>query len=362
MKRVWQFLPTISEGDAVSNECLAISALLTEKGVENRIAARYNHLRRSLDVKKFEKAKKDIDEKDLILYHLSVGEDMNDWFSALPNPKVVIYHNITPAHFFRKYNSTLCLSAETGRKQLAAMAGSVSAAITVSGYNASELEKMGFPNPSVIPILIPFEDYKQQPDPGRMQELSDGKTNILFVGRIAPNKCQEDILSLFSEYRKKYDPDARLILAGSAKGLEPYFEKIRKYVEKLNLTDHVILPGHTSFQEILAFYRSAHAFVIMSEHEGFCVPVVEAFFFGVPVMACDFGAIGETMGNAGVLLDHKDPAKAAAVLNEMVHNEAWRAEEKARMKEELVRFEENKVKERIWEVLLPLLQDGEKAT
>ena len=359
MKRVWQFLPTISEGDAVSNGCLAISALLSEKGVENRISARYNHLRRSIDVKKFEKARKEIAEDDLILYHLSVGEDMNDWFADLPNKKVVIYHNITPAHFFRKYNSTLSQSSETGRKQLAAMASKVTAAITVSSYNAQELEDMGFPKPSVIPILIPFEDYRQEPDAARMQELSDGKTNILFVGRVAPNKCQEDILALFSEYIKNYDPDARLILAGSSKGMELYFEKIQKYVEKLGLSDHVILPGHTSFAEILAFYRSAHAFVIMSEHEGFCVPVVEAFFFGVPVMACDFGAIGETMGNAGVLLDHKDPARAAAVLNEMVHNEAFREQEKARMQQEMARFDEKKVKERIWEVLLPLLSDEE---
>jgi len=355
MKRVWQFLPTISNGDAVSNECLAISALLSEKGIENRIAARYDHLRRTSDVRKFEKARKEIEDDDLILYHLSVGEEMNDWFSALPNRKVLIYHNITPSRFFRKYSTDMCRAAEEGREQLARMASAVDAAITVSSYNASELMELGFPKPSVIPILIPFGDYDRDPDPKRMQELSDGKTNILFVGRVAPNKCQEDILSVFAEYRKNYDPQARLILAGSYTGMELYFEKIKKYVEKLGLGENVILTGHTSFPEILAFYRSAHAFVIMSEHEGFCVPVVEAFYFGVPVMACDYGAIGETMGNAGVLLDHKDPSRAAAVLNEMVHNEEWRKEEKLRMKEELARFDEQHVKDRIWEVLCPLL-------
>ncbi len=359
MRKVWQFLSTISDGDAVSNECLAIASLLSEKGVTNKIGARYNHLRGTNDVKKFEKAKRELAPEDLVLFHLSVGEEMNDWFSDLPNKKVIIYHNITPASFFRRYNSKLAESAEQGRRQLARMASCVDAAVTVSSFNARELEEMGFPKPSVIPILVPFSDYRTAPDKQRMAELNDGRTNILFVGRLAPNKCQEDIVSVFSEYVKHYDPTARLILAGSSAGTEYYAERVKKYVEALGLSEQVILTGHTSFAEILAFYQSAKAFVIMSEHEGFCVPIVEAFFFGVPVLACDFAAIGETMGNAGVLLSEKDPAKAAAVLAEMVRNEEWREQEKARMKQELGRFDEEKVKERIWEVLSPLLGDKE---
>ncbi len=359
MSRVWQFLSTISYGDAVSNDCLAMAALFTEKGVENYISARFNHLKGSNDVIKLEKAKKEIRPDDRILLHLSTGDDMNDWFAGLPNKKAVVYHNITPAKFFRQYNSGLTSGAEDGRLQAAKMASSVDLAITVSSYNARELEEWGFPKPHVIPILMPFSDYTQAPDPKRLQELSDGRTNILFVGRMSPNKCQEDIVSVFSEYVKNYDASARLILAGSATGTELYKDRIVSYVEKLGLSDQVIIPGHTSFAEILAFYKTAKVFLIMSEHEGFCVPVVESFLFDLPVLAADYGAIGETMGRGGILLSGKDPAKAAAVLHEMVSNEELREELKNNMKTELARFETERVKAQLWDVLGPWLGSEE---
>ena len=355
MTRVWQFLSTISYGDAVSNDCLAMASLLTEKGIDNRISARFNHLKGNNDVIRLEKAKKEIRPEDRVLLHLSTGDEMNDWFASLPNKKAVVYHNITPAKFFRQYNSVLSSNASDGREQAARMASSVDLAITVSSYNAKELEEMGFPKPHVIPILMPFEDYAKEPDSKRMQELSDGRTNIFFVGRVAPNKCQEDIVSVFSEYVKQYDPTARLILAGSATGTELYRDRIVSFIEKLGLSGQVILPGHTTFAEILAFYKTADAFLIMSEHEGFCVPIVESFLFGVPVLACDYGAIGETMGTGGILLSGKDPSKTAAVLHEMITDKALRDELKNNMKKELERFETGRVKAQLWDVLLPWL-------
>ena len=358
MRKVWQILPTFYFGDAIGNDCLAISRFLTDEGIENGIAAKVIHPKMEKYAVTFEEAKEKIQDDDLILYHLSVGDEMNDWFAALSNKKGVIYHNITPYRFFKTYSVAHIAVTQLGRRQMTKMAGSVDFAIADSAYNAAELTKLGFPTPSVVPILMPFDDYKQEPDAETVRKMSDGKKNILFVGRVAPNKCQEDIIAVFSELKKHYGVNARLILAGSYGGMEEYKERLDKYVKQLSLSDDVIFTGHISFAEILAFYKTAHAFVIMSEHEGFCVPVVEAYLFGVPVLACDYGAIGETMGGAGVLLSsQKDPAKAASVLLEMLNDEKWRAEQKEKMKEALTRFDTKVVEDRLREVLLPWVKD-----
>ncbi|MBP5492300.1 MAG: glycosyltransferase family 4 protein [Clostridiales bacterium] len=363
MKKVWQFLTSIAPGDAVSNDCLAISELLFDKNVGNHIGARFNHIKSSSraakSIQTFEKAKKLLSPDDLVIYHLSVADEMNDWFTDLPNPKVVIYHNMTPTRYFRKYDPQHSAASDNGRQEASRMAGHVDLAIADSRYNADELVEMGFSAPVVIPVLIPFEDYQTAPDPKTVEKMSDGKTNILFVGRIAPNKCQEDIIAVFSEYVKHYNQNARLILAGSSTGMELYDSQLKKYAEALGLSDQVIFTGHVSFPEILAYYRTAHAFVIMSEHEGFCVPVVESYLFEIPVMACDYGAIGETMGNAGVLLSRKDPGKAAAVLDQIVKDEEFRKIQKERMKEELKRFDPEYVRARLWETISPLLEKEE---
>lgn len=358
MRKVWQFLPTFYFGDAIGNDCLAISRFLTSKGIENAIGAKVIHPKMEEYASAFEEARKQIKDEDLIIYHLSVGDEMNDWFSALPNKKAVIYHNITPYKFFKTYSAVHIAVTQQGRWQMKKMADSVDLAIADSEYNAGELKKLGFPEAKVVPILMPFDDYRQEPDEETVKAMSDGKKNILFVGRVAPNKCQEDIIAVFAEFKKKYNMDARLVLAGSFGGMEQYKARLDKYVETLGLTDDVLFTGHISFSQILAYYKTADAFLIMSEHEGFCVPVVEAFLFGVPVLACDYGAIGETMGDAGVLLSsQKEPAKAASVLYEMLSDETWRSEEKERMKQALTRFETKAVEEKLWEALLPWVQN-----
>jgi len=358
MRRVWQFLPTFYYGDAIGNDCLAISRFLQEKGIDSHIGAKVIHPLLVKEGVAFEEAREQIREDDLIIYHLSVGDEMYNWFMSLPNKKAVIYHNVTPYRFFRKYSAAHILATLLGRRQVEKMAGKVDLAIADSEYNAGELEKMGFSDPKVVPILMPFEDYKKEPDEETVRKMSDGKTNILFVGRVAPNKCQEDIIAVFAELKKQHDIDARLILAGSFGGMEEYKARLDKYVEQLSLSEDVIFTGHISFSEILAYYKTAHAFVIMSEHEGFCVPVVEAFLFGVPVLACDYGAIGETMGQAGILLSSsKEPARAASVLYRMLTDEAFRSEEKERMKKEISRFDTKVVENLLWEVISPLIGD-----
>jgi len=225
-------------------------------------------------------------------------------------------------------------------------------AIAVSDYNRQELRRMGYRCPiDVCPILIPFSDYDQAPNEAFLQKYRDGKKNWLFVGRIAPNKKPEDVIRAFAVYHREYEPESRLLLIGSTGGIRRYDEALENYIRSLGLEDAVAMPGHVSFDEILASYRLADAFVCMSEHEGFCVPLVEAMYFGVPIVACASSAIPETLGKGGLLLREKDPALTAAAVNRMMKDEELRDALVQAGKERLKDFSYEAVKARFLECL-----------
>ena len=189
--------------------------------------------------------------------------------------RVMIYHNITPPDFFRPYSPSATQLTEYGYKGVEYLRDKMDYVMAVSEYNKSELRRMGYTCPiDISPSLTKFEDYEQAPDEATMKKYRDGKKNIIFVGRIAPNKRQENIIRAYYCY-KKLEPNSRLILVGSANGMENYNERLVKYAGALGLSDDVVFTGHIKFSEILAYYHVADAFVCMSEHEGLCVPLVE---------------------------------------------------------------------------------------
>ena len=194
----------------------------------------------------------------------------------------------------------------------------------------------------VLPILIPYGDYDKTPSQNILDKYGDGRTNILFTGRISPNKKQEDVIKAFFYYKNYMNQDARLFFVGKYAGMEAYYEQLKRYVEVLDLKD-VYFTGHIKFDEILAYYRTADVFACMSEHEGFCVPLVEAMYFGVPIVAYDSSAIADTLGNGGILTEDKDPKLVAEIINRLVQDETLRKEIIFRQKEQLKRFEYDKV-------------------
>ena len=231
----------------------------------------------------------------------------------------MIYHNITPPEFFEKYNPAIAAGCRRGLAQARAMTEKCDVCFADSEYNRQELLQLGSPRHSaVLPLLIAAEDYQRAPDAEMLRRLSDGRHNILFVGRVVPNKAQEDVIRAFACYREKFDPDARLILAGNADTLPAYTAALRAYIRALGLEESVFFPGKLSFAELLACYRSADAFLCLSQHEGFCVPLFEAMLFDVPVIALAAAAVPETLGGAGVLLDSAEPEKAAAALYQVM--------------------------------------------
>ena len=263
----------------------------------------------------------------------------------------MIYHNITPPEFFRPYSPAATALTEYGYKGVEYLKDKIDYCLAVSSYNRSDLLRMGYTCPiDIRPILIRFEDYKQTPDEETIRKYSDGKKNLIFVGRIAPNKKQEDVIRAFYHYKKR-NPESRLILVGSYSGMENYYNRLVKYAAALGLKEDVVFTGHIKFSAILAFYRIADVFVCMSAHEGFCVPLAEAMFFDVPIVALDTSAISDTLGGSGFLVDDNDPVFVSRVIDRVLNDEALRNELISGQRRRLKDFSYEKIKDTFTEQL-----------
>ena len=220
-------------------------------------------------------------------------------------PKCLIYHNITPGEFFERYRPDFARILFSGREDLPYLAKHFENSAGVSAFNAAELAANGFNNPGVLPLGIDPHKWALRPDPATMAQMQDGRTNILFVGRFAPNKKQDDLIAAFSHYLR-YDPDARLVLVGKPEQSDPYVDHLKNLIAELGLPESILLPGSVEDAQLAGFYRTAHIFWSMSEHEGFCVPLIESMWFDVPIFAFKASAVPETLGTAGLMFSTKD--------------------------------------------------------
>lgn len=323
--RILQFLPTLAFGDAVSNDAIAIHHAIEKMGYNTHIYC--ENLDKRIDKRIADdivKGMPEINEDDVFIYHLSTGSKLSYELPEYKNRLMVIYHNITPAEFFKVYNYSALANVDYGIKGMKHLADKADYCMADSEFNKQDLINAGYKcRIDVRPILIPFEDYARQPDSRIIRKYKDGRTNIVFVGRIAPNKKQEDLISTFCYYKKNIDPEARLIIVGNPAGFDTYYERLKRYVAALELDD-VIFTGHISFPEILGFYHAADVFLCMSEHEGFCVPLVEAMYFGVPVIAYKSCAVPDTMGGSGIVTDSKEPVEIALLIDRLMKDSRLR--------------------------------------
>ena len=316
--RVIQLLPTLTVGDAVSNDARAMQRLLRRWDRQTEIYAENISPYLPAGTAKRAGELPELGREDVLIYHMSIGSELSYRLDELCCRKVMIYHNITPPDFFAPYSEQTELLCRMGLAELQRLRESFDYCIADSSFNRQGLLDAGYTCPiDVCPVLIPFSDYDAPADERTLKKYGDGRTNILFVGRIAPNKCQQDVIAAFAAYQRRYDADARLILAGSSNGMESYERRLRDYTRAMGVRN-VTLTGHIPFGELLALYRTASAFLCLSEHEGFCVPLLEAMHFDVPVIAYDAGAVGETLGYGGLLLETKDSERCAETLRRAI--------------------------------------------
>lgn len=350
--RIIQIVPTLAYGDAIGNDAMALKDALVSMGYNTNIYS--NSIvppltrKDGLHIKKMPKLK----ENDIVIFHLSTGTDLNFKVADYPGKKIVIYHNVTPPHFFEDNDDFICKINQWALEGVAYLADKIDYCLADSDFNKYELEECGYKCPiDVLPILIPFEDYRKEPDQKIVDDYSnDGATNIIFTGRIAPNKKQEDVIRAFYCYKKYYNSSARLFLVGSYKEEDEYYQKLKEYVWKLGVKD-VYFTGHIRFNQILAYYKIADAFLCMSEHEGFCVPLVEAMFFDVPIVAYNSTAIPSTLGGSGLLLDDKDPMIVAKAIDTLLNNDELKQKVINNQRERLADFGYEKIKQQFEQYL-----------
>ena len=251
--------------------------------------------------------------RDILIHHFSIGSRASRTAYALPGKMALVYHNITPPEYFLGVHKDLVRLCYQGRRELTAYISRCDLALGDSEYNRQELEALGFPRSDVLPVV---PDFSHLDVPAQLMvgsNIDDDWTNVMFVGRVIPNKRFETIIRAFHVYRTRYNPRSRLLLVGSYSGFEKYFAALQGLIASLGTPDVHFL-GHVSNEELTAFYDLADLFLCASEHEGFCVPIVEAFYKRVPVLALAATAVPATMDGAGVLYNTTDPFEIARLM------------------------------------------------
>jgi glycosyltransferase involved in cell wall biosynthesis len=310
-KRVDQIVETMAYGDAISDYARTLRARLQAQGHDGKIYARVIH---PLVVDDTELLRPEpIAASAALIYHHSIAFDDLEMVLSARAPKALIYHNITPAHFFREYNPVFADQLDIGRSQLSALSGSFTACAAVSEYNAQELRELGFQNVAVVPVPVNFGRFDVTPAPVHRATGAQW----LFVGRVSPNKGLRRLIEAF-EIHACLDPAARLTIVGSYNPGDRYYLELLAIVREQSLEESVTFAGVVDEATLTAHYRSADLYVCMSDHEGFCVPLVEAMYFDIPIIASANTAIVETMGDAGLLVDDEaGPMEIAALAREV---------------------------------------------
>ncbi len=288
---------------------------------------------------------------DIVILHVGGASRLNEWVKSLSCRKIMLYHNITPPSFFEKYNKKAADYCRLGLEQVASLNKTFDMVLAVSGFNKKDLKAMDYTcKINILPTLVPLDDYTKTPSSAFLKKYDDDFTNIMFLGRIVPNKKHQDVIAAFSEYQKKYNPKSRLFLAGNPNDFEGYDEQLKEYVRLIG-TKNVIFTGHTKFDEILACYTLADLFLCMSEHEGFCVPLIEAMVFNVPIVAYASTAIPDTLGKSGFLLKEKNPALTASVMNKILTDSTLQETIIKNQQERLSDFTREKIASMFWEYM-----------
>ncbi len=349
--RVHQICARLQFGDAVTNQVLRIHEILRSWGWESHVYAS-SHDEIMAPINEGFKAYRRFmgSRKDILLFHYSVYDENHRLYLRTRNRKVFIYHNITPPEFFEPYDPLLADVCRRGRDLLPRLR-KCDLALGDSEYNRVELVDAGFEEgrTGVLPIFLGLKRLGGDCNTHVMEKLADGQVNILFVGRLVPNKRVEDLIDLFAFYHHYINALSRLLLVGAMWSIGYMYDLTRR-VKRYGLQGTVSFPGGAqgvSEDDLRAYYRSAHLFVTCSLHEGFCVPLLESMYFGIPILARSAAAIPYTLGGAGVTFKRMDIPFLAEVMEEMVTNVSLRKALAARMEERLREFDDVHLEEKL---------------
>jgi glycosyltransferase involved in cell wall biosynthesis len=265
---------------------------------------------------------------DRLVYQVAIGSPVADWLVGRREMLIANHHNFTPLRFVQAWDPAATHGVTWGRRQLQQLAPRCALGIADSRFNEIDLQEAGFAETVVVPVLVDLTGSDDDVDDALLARLhdakSDGGRDWLFVGRVAPNKCQHDLVAALAAHRRAYGSRDRLHLVGAPTSAA-YSFALERFVDALGLEDAVDITGPVSAGALTAYYRAADCLVCVSEHEGFCVPLLEAMHHRVPVVAFGAGAVPETVGDGGLVLERKDPETVAAAAERVLTDGALRA-------------------------------------
>jgi L-malate glycosyltransferase len=324
--QVHQILPFLTHGDAIGNLALELRRLLRSWGYLSEIFAENWDPQLAKECRPFGEYNRQSDPDNILILHYSTGGQVNRFVRNLKDRVIIYYHNITPSHYFYWANGTLAQELKEARRDLECLAGTVPA-ICDSPYNQQELEELGFRVLGIVPPILSFAHLETHSDdaspfPSHSSSTTPHPVNWLHVGRLAPNKCIQDIIKAFYYYHTWITPHSHLWLVGSGEEMQPYVNDLQDLVTKLDLGAAVTFAGHVD--QLAPFYRMADVYISMSEHEGFCIPLVEAMYLDVPVVAYASTGIPFTLDRAGVLVRQKSYWVIAEMIHEIIMNDPLR--------------------------------------
>jgi glycosyltransferase involved in cell wall biosynthesis len=309
--KIHQLVSSIAIGDAVSNAAFSLQELFRKQGYPSEIfaeqipaelAGHCKHLGRYVEV--------DSPENLLIAHYsiASMGMVTLPYFKAR---KILFYHNVTPYKYWININPLAAFHCLRGKSDLPKIIPFINYGVAFSNFSLEDLRKAGLTNTTCLPLQMNMDQYKIAPDPLTLKNFNGNERKILVVGRIAPNKKVDEAVCVVSMV-----PNSRLIVAGSARDAASYYHSIRRTAQTLKVK--VDFVGHISQQELNALYKNSDVLLVMSEHEGFCVPILEAFYFGLPVVASASGAIPETAKGGALLFTDKKPEVVASLVKKVL--------------------------------------------
>ena len=333
-----QWVPAAHKGDAIGDSARRVRDLARRLGYESELYALTIDDDLTGDVRPFNDPA--ARRGDLTIFHFALPSPMTAAFASLDSARVLQYHNVTPARYFAPFDPALFRLASLARAELATLVGRVDLALGDSAYNRAELQSLGFEATGVFPIAVDTSRVTQKVDrPSLERILDDGLVNFLFVGRIAPNKKIEDHIKLAEVYKRYIDAYYRFIFVGRYDAVPRYYSTIRALMTEYRLlNDRFVFTGPVPDEELAVYYRHAAVYISLSEHEGFCVPLVEAMAADVPVLAYAAAAVPDTLGGAGVQFAPKDLEYAAELLGELAFDDDVRAQVIAGQRRRLADF------------------------
>ncbi|MEO8502059.1 MAG: glycosyltransferase family 4 protein [Vicinamibacteria bacterium] len=324
-REVHQVVAALAPGDAVCNEALTFQQLLRARGYQSEIyAGSIAPDMAGVGLEASEYSRRTDHGDAASIFHFAIGSPVVQRVLARREPLILRYHNVTPHEFFLGFSGHLVGLTYHGARDLARFVPGTALGLAVSEFNRRDLDAEGFARTEVCPLAMNMAALDDVPDPVVTTRFKDGRTTLLFVGRVAPNKKIEDLISVFCAYQRYVEPESRLFIVGESRGFEHYTRRLHELVSHLRI-DEVVFTGAVTQAELNAYYKMADVFLGLSEHEGYGAPLIEAMHFGIPVIAFEAGAVRETLHGGGVLLHDKKPEEVAELLGLLMSDQGLRA-------------------------------------